>query len=136
MNGLAYKKGLRQELPCEYAVRAIFPSIRSSIARVLLREYGVSKYTIAKILGLSPAAVTFYIEGRRGDKYVRRIEESPELLGIVKKAAKLLLDSYNEKGFTDYSLYQVALCSVCSKVNEIAVDHGCHATSLKVKLIS
>lgn len=136
MNGLKRYRSVKHELPCEYAVRVIFPSIRSSIARVLLNEYGISKYTIAKVLGTTPAAITFYIEGRRGDKYSKRIEETPELANIVRKVAKLLLDSYMERGSVDYTLYQVALCSVCSKVNEIAIDHGCLASHLKTQLIS
>jgi predicted transcriptional regulator len=136
LDKVRYWRSSRYELPCEHAAKVVFPSIRASIARVLLKEYGVSKYTIAKILGTTPAAVSFYLEGRRGDRYVRRIEETPELASIVRSVARTLLESYSSRGSVEYSLHQVAFCSICSKVNELAVNHGCPATLFESKLIS
>jgi predicted transcriptional regulator len=114
----------------------VFPSIRASIAKVLLEEYDVNKYTIAKILGTTPAAVTLYLVGRRGDRYTERIERTPEVARVVKRVARMLLESYNERRSINHSLYQLAFCSVCSRVNEIAIDHGCPATLFESKLIS
>lgn len=133
---LRHQKGSRYELPCEHAARIVFPSIRASIAKVLLEEYDVNKYTIAKILGTTPAAVTLYLVGRRGDRYTERIERTPEVARVVKRVARMLLESYNERKSINHSLYQLAFCSVCSRVNEIAIDHGCPATLFESKLIS
>lgn len=133
---LRHQKGSRYELPCEHAARIVFPSIRASIAKVLLEEYDVNKYTIAKILGTTPAAVTLYLVGRRGDRYTERIERTPEVARVVKRVARMLLESYNERRSINHSLYQLAFCSVCSRVNEIAIDHGCPATLFESKLIS
>ncbi len=136
MERVRYQRGLRYELPCEHAARIVFPSIRASIAKVLLEEHDVNKYTIAKILGTTPAAVTFYLVGRRGDRYTRKIEGMPEVARVVRRVARLLLESYNERKSIDHSLYQLAFCSVCSKVNELAIDHGCPATLFESKLIT
>ncbi len=136
MDKLKRHRGLRYKLPCEHAAKTVLPSIRASIARVLLEEHGVSKYIIAKIIGTTPAAVSFYLEGKRGDMYVRKIEESPEVARIVRMVARKLLESYNERKSVDYSLRQLAFCSVCSRVNELAIDHGCPATFFEVKSIS
>ncbi len=121
---------VKYELPCERAVRAVFPSIRAVLARILTEEYGLSRYTVAKVLGMTPAAVTLYLEKRRGDKYVVKILSSPEISQMVKRMAEDFFNAYNQKGYVGYQLYQAAFCGICSKVNEIAIDNGCPASDL------
>ncbi len=136
MSKVRQQRASKYELPCEHAAKIVFPSIRASIAKILSEEYGVSKYTIAKILGTTPAAVSFYLEGRRGDRYVKKIEEIPEIARMVRSVAKKFLESYNERKSVDYSLHQMAFCSVCCRINELALNYGCPATLLESKLIS
>ncbi|MFN4046391.1 MAG: transcriptional regulator [Acidilobaceae archaeon] len=120
----------RYELPCERAVRAVFPSIRAALARILTEEYGLSRYSVAKVLGMTPAAVTLYLEKRRGDKYVVKLLSSPEINQMVRTLAEEFFNDYDQKGSVSYQLYQNAFCGICSKVNEIAIDNGCPALDL------
>ncbi|MEB3860322.1 MAG: transcriptional regulator [Desulfurococcales archaeon] len=120
-------------IPCEHAVKNLFPSIRASIARILVEEHKLSRYEAAKVLGISPAAITYYLEGKRGDKLVSRLIRDPEISIIVRKAAKTLLELYNRASTKKSTIeYQLALCSVCSRINEIAVQNGCPAILLGV----
>ncbi|MEM4739091.1 MAG: transcriptional regulator [Acidilobaceae archaeon] len=124
----ALRKGVKGELPCEHAARAVFPSIRASLAKILIEEYNLNRYSVAKILGTTPAAITQYLEGKRGDKYIKKIHSNNKLLEILRKTAKDITSSYEATGKVDYILYQKAFCNICSKINELAVDRGCPAT--------
>ncbi|MEN2999025.1 MAG: transcriptional regulator [Acidilobaceae archaeon] len=116
------------ELPCEHAAKAIFPSIRSLIAKMLVEECNLSKYMASKILGTTPAAITLYIEGKRGDKYIKKISSDEYLTEILRNAAQELLAYYNETGKINYSLYQRTFCTICMMVNELVADQGCPAS--------
>lgn len=116
------------ELPCEHASKTIFPSIRSVMAKILVEEFNVSKYMASKILGTTPAAITLYTEGKRGDKYVKKISSDELLTEILRNAARELLSYYNETGKVNYDLYLRTFCSICVQVNEVAADFGCPAT--------
>ncbi|MDM7275372.1 MAG: transcriptional regulator [Thermoprotei archaeon] len=118
---------VRYELPCERAVRAVFPSIRAILARILTEEYGLSRYSVAKVLGMTPAAVTLYLEKRRGDKYAVKLLSNPEISQMVRKMAEEFFNDYSQKGYVSYQIYQAAFCSICSKVNEVAIYNGCPA---------
>lgn len=68
--------------PCEERYRKILPFIRSELARVLVIEYHLSQRDVAKILGVTEAAVSQYLKGKRGkyrdshvEKAVRKVAE-------------------------------------------------------------
>ncbi len=115
-------------LPCEYAVKSVIPSIRASIARVLVEDFKMSRYSAAKVLRTSPAAITNYLEKRRGDRYVDTILGSEELRRLVIKSAEKLIIIHEKEGREAYIEYQKALCMICSRVNEVAIEMGCPAT--------
>jgi len=115
------------ELPCEYAAKNIFPSIRASIATILVKDKKMSKYMAAKVLGTTPAAVTYYIVGKRGDKFSSRILEDSELRKLAAEAAEVLIDLSEGESREKYVRYQQILCSICSKLNKLAQERGCPA---------
>ncbi|BAN90014.1 transcriptional regulator [Aeropyrum camini] len=122
----------RIELPCEYAAKNIFPSIRASIAKILVEEYKMSKYSVAKMLGATPAAVSYYISGKRGEKFVDKIIRDKEVYEIVREAASLLVEAHekNEEQGSDKELMgklQVLMCKACSRLNMLAQKYGCPA---------
>ncbi|MCE4599123.1 MAG: hypothetical protein F7C81_02885 [Desulfurococcales archaeon] len=50
---------------------------------------------------------------------------------LVRKAAQLLLKLHeNNNGSREfkYREYQMAMCMICSRVNEVAIERGCPAT--------
>ncbi len=103
--------------PCEVAVRKYVPSIRAAIAIVLVRDYGLSIYRAAKILGLTPAAISNYILGRRGSSYtdiILRDEELYELLNSI--ARKFVSGDYDERELPRQ------ICTACVKLREKVGD--------------
>ncbi len=116
------------EMPCEVAARIIIPSIRASVAYILVNEFKLSKYTAARLLGLTPAAINNYISGKRGDKYMKMLTEDEKYLSKVREAAKLILIYQGKHGESIDEFmkkYQIAMCSICSEVNEVAHKYGC-----------
>lgn len=123
------------ELPCEYAAKNVFPSIRASIAKVLVEEFNYTRYSAAKILKITPAAVTYYLSGKRGDKYKDIIMSDERLKERVRSLAMILIKMSEEGEKREiYSSYQRAMCSICSSINEYALYHGCPATNYKPRI--
>lgn len=77
--------------PCELAVRKYVPAIRAAIALVLVKDYGLSVYRAAKILKVTPAAVSNYVFKRRGGEYVDFILGDEELRSRAMELAEKLV---------------------------------------------
>ncbi|MEM2220124.1 MAG: helix-turn-helix domain-containing protein [Candidatus Korarchaeum sp.] len=52
--------------PCEIIVRTLIPSVRAAITRELIERHGLKQVEVAKLLGVTQAAVSQYIRGARG----------------------------------------------------------------------
>jgi len=52
--------------PCERAVWELLPMIRADMAKQLVKD-GIKRKDVAALLGVTPAAVSQYIHGKRGD---------------------------------------------------------------------
>ena len=89
--------------PCELVVWYLLPAIRSELAKALDREHILQKDT-AKYLGMTPAAVSQYISGKRGGDM-----ELPE--EITLKINELAKKMINE----DMSPFDVmkSICPIC-----------------------
>ncbi|MCE4610726.1 MAG: transcriptional regulator [Desulfurococcales archaeon] len=121
----------RYELPCEYAARNIFPSIRAAVARVLVEERRMSKYAAAKVLGTTPAAISYYLGGKRGDKFVDVILSDASMKRVVRKLADVLVRVSESSGEEGYIEMQRLVCDICNRLNVLAIKYGCPATGFK-----
>ncbi|GIU72802.1 MAG: hypothetical protein KatS3mg003_2281 [Candidatus Nitrosocaldaceae archaeon] len=71
-------------LPSEIESRSLIPAVRVIIARKLANEHGMKEDKIAKILGVTQAAVSNYVRGTRGDtQLVNKLNEIPEVKRII-----------------------------------------------------
>lgn len=52
--------------PCENVIWIGIPTIRKEIAETLISQYGLNQREVAEKLGITPAAVSQYISGKRG----------------------------------------------------------------------
>jgi len=77
--------------PCIVVVRYILPAIRAQIARELVNKYGLMRSEAAKKMGVTPAAVTQYLEGLRGDIASSMVESSEEVIDAVFQIAENLV---------------------------------------------
>ena len=97
--------------PCEWRIRNIVPIIRATLAVLLIREYGLSIYQVAKILSISPAAVSNYLALRRPKvKVIDKILNDPILSNQFREAAKRL--AFNEVEAGD------AICHLCQRLTD------------------
>ena len=88
----SYKK---KEISCETAVWNILPVIRKEFAKNLIEIHGLNQRKVADVLGITEAAVSRYVSGKRGyleisdNKILTEIQKSTNR--IVKKNDKTVL---------------------------------------------
>ncbi len=113
------------EFPCEHATKAVIPSIRAVVARILVERFGLTKYAAAKILDVTPAAITNYLKKKRGDKYSEMILQDKRLCSKAEEIAKLLIESKGARTPEAFMRYKNLVCEICSEVNMYAKIFGC-----------
>ncbi len=104
---------------CEIIVQYVLPVIRAEMA-VRMKDEGISQAQIARILGVTPAAVNQYVKSKRGTA-----GQDTEVLEVI--------DDYLEEYKDDPGALSVHLCDVCNKIksllekreHEPAIDEGC-----------
>jgi uncharacterized protein len=94
--------------PCMIVVQHILPVIRSAVAYELIEVHGLKKSRVAKLMGLTPAAITQYINRSRGDK-PDNILKSGELKEMVSELSR---DIAGGEASPDMLVMQ--MCRMCS----------------------
>ncbi len=90
---------------CEIIVQYVLPAIRAEMA-VRMKDEGISQAQIARILGVTPAAVTQYVKSKRGTA-----DQDTEVLKAI--------DSYLEEYKGNPEELSVHLCDVCNKIKSL-----------------
>ena len=76
-------------LPAEIESKSLIPAIRAILSKKLIREYNLKEETVAKLLGITQAAVSNYIRGTRGDiSLVAKLENNFEVIKMINDIAK------------------------------------------------
>ena len=104
---------------CEIIVQYVLPVIRAEMA-LRMKDEGISQAQIARILGVTPAAVTQYVKSKRGTA-----GQETEVLEVI--------DEYLEEYKDDPEALSVHICDVCNKIksllekreNEAAIAAAC-----------
>lgn len=100
---------------CETVTRRVLPLYRSFVAKELLSKYNFTQVNVAKKLGTTQAAISQYLNAKRGRK---EKDDSDEYIGVVKleseKIAKLLATSdIGSDEFKD------SFCDLCKKLQDM-----------------
>jgi predicted transcriptional regulator len=115
--------------PCEEAVRNIIPAIKAALAITLCKRYDYSVNRAAKLLGLTPTAVSNYLNMKRGGAYVRLLLTIPELHSEIEEFADAVV-ALRQKGYP-ISMASMFLCRICRdikyylSVNKISPEEYC-----------
>ncbi|ABM80773.1 transcriptional regulator [Hyperthermus butylicus] len=109
--------------PCEVAVKKYVPSIRASIAIVLVRDYGLSIYKAAKLLRLTPAAISNYLLRRRGSDYIDTILNDEQLYQHIFKLAERVVS-----GNIDNREISNEMCNLCRELRKRVEKLGSAST--------
>ena len=76
-------------LPSEIEARSLIPAIRSLLARKLTTEYDLKEEIVAKVLGVTQAAVSNYVRGTRGDtQLILRLSSTPNIMVMIEDIAR------------------------------------------------
>jgi predicted transcriptional regulator len=90
---------------CEIIVQHVLPVIRAEMA-LRMKEEGITQAQIARILGVTPAAVNQYVKSKRGTA-----GQDTEMLEVI--------DDYLEEYKDDPEALSVHLCDVCNKIKSL-----------------
>ena len=74
--------------PCIVVVQHILPALRVSVAVELIEKHGLKKKETAEIMGLTPAAITQYLNRTRGDSAHQIVKESKNVTNLISEIAK------------------------------------------------
>ena len=114
-------------LPQEIEVWYIIPAIRREMAQVLVKKHKLRQKQIARILGITEAAVSQYLSKKRGQqlKFPKNMKKNIEL------SAERIVKDNNVAVSEILRLVNVAKvegisCSICKKYNK-GILHICSA---------
>jgi predicted transcriptional regulator len=106
------------EFPCEKIVRNILPAFKAYIVRELCYKYKYSQLKISKLLNITQASVSYYLNGARGDiglKLIQTKEEIRDRLTVLTE--KIATSATKPEGLLD------DICELCGLIQQ---DSSCN----------
>lgn len=76
---------------CEIMVKRFLPVLRAMVAKELCEKYGMKQEESARKLGITQAAISYYLSGRRGvttRRGLAHIEDDPKVKEMVRELAR------------------------------------------------
>lgn len=106
-------------LPQELEVWYIIPALRKEISRVLTRDYDMGMEEAGDILGVSKAAISQYLSGKRAT----RIKFPAKIRQEIKKSVKVISKNKNlavkeMQRILKLTRDSKSSCSICKKYNK------------------
>ena len=97
-------------LPSEIEAKSLIPAVRAILAKKLIKEYSLKEEDIAKVLGITQAAVSNYVRGTRGDiELISKLECVREVNRMIDDIAR---DLSTNKAYTPSTLAKfIGLCN-------------------------
>ena len=97
-------------LPSEIESKSLIPTIRAILSKKLIHDYDLKEETVAKLLGITQAAVSNYIRGTRGNlSLVTKLENNFEVMKMINDISK---DLSMNKAYTPSTMTKfIQLCN-------------------------
>ncbi len=97
-------------LPSEIEAKSLIPAVRAILAKKLIKEYALKEEDVAKVLGITQAAVSNYVRGTRGDtELISKLESVREVMRMMDDIAE---DLSTNKAYTPSTLAKfIGLCN-------------------------
>jgi len=106
-------------LPQEIEVWYVIPALRSSIARCLISDFDASYEKVGNILGVSRAAISQYVKGKRAAKIKLPKELEPKIMATCKILGKDKTKAVDEiDKLLNLMRTKGLIFSVCGKLKE------------------
>ncbi len=100
--------------PCELVVWYVLPTVKSELTKELINR-GTTQKEVANLLGLTEAAVSQYVKGKRGGKL--ELEEGAK--GAIANLADVIVAGEDVNLITE-------MCRVCGQVKADRTLCGAH----------
>lgn len=98
------------KLPCELIVTHILPTARGSLAKELVNRHGMTQVQVARLFGVTSAAVSQYLKGLRGgNNLIDKSAYREDFYNLIAKSADAVAAG---EDVTE------ALCGICAFVKE------------------
>jgi len=97
---------------CEVVAKYIMPIFRALVAKELREKYGFSQNEIAAKLGITQAAVSHYINSKRGNRMLAEIQQ---IKGVGQAVDEVSASIAKEN---DYDSMLLAFCKLCRIVKD------------------
>jgi len=121
-------------LPAEIEAKSLIPAIRAIIAKKLITEYKMKEEVVAKVLGVTQAAISNYIRGTRGD--LELIDKLSSIHEIVRKVDDIAQDLVSNRAYTpgtmakfvelcNFMRYSFIICDVHHKIESNIDEQVC-----------
>jgi predicted transcriptional regulator len=94
----------------------VLPAFRSLVAKELIEKYGFTQIAAARKLGTTQAAISYYLDAKRGGKRIKQLEENPIVKVNTSEMARSI--ARNE---ADAEKSIVKLCSLCNALRKEGV---------------
>ncbi len=90
---------MKKIMPQEIEVWYLIPALRRELAKIFIKDYGLTQKKSAEVLGITNAAISQYISSKRGkginftEKETKNIKKSAEK--IIKNKGDLMKELYD-----------------------------------------
>ena len=113
--------------PCELVVRYVLPTFRSLVARELIKKYNFSQIMVSKKLGMTQAAISYYLYSKRGNKKMEQLGAIPSVRSAASETAQAI--AAGNASMTDILL---KLCKLCTTLRKEGVICNLHKESVNL----
>ncbi len=97
-------------LPSEIESKLLIPAVRAILSKELVIEKGLKEEEVARLLGITQAAVSNYLRGTRGDnELISKLMSLSEVMSMIKEIGG---DLSSNRAYTAKTLSKfIALCN-------------------------
>ena len=97
-------------LPTEIESKLLIPAVRAILSKEMVIEKGLKEEEVARMLGITQAAVSNYLRGTRGDnELIAKLMSLSEIMSMIKEISN---DLSTNRAYTAKTLSKfIALCN-------------------------
>lgn len=101
--------------PCEFAVKHLYPIVRSELTKILTNKFKLTQIEIADKLRITQAAVSQYISDKRG-AHIKSLPKDVQKI-IIDNISKLTAVNTLEDVSSSY--LEEAICNICRQIKAL-----------------
>lgn len=92
---------------CEIASKTLVPSLRALIALILVEKYKMTQVDVARKLGITQPAISYYLHSKRGKEVIDFLKKNKKVLSLVEEVADKIY------GVKEPGDVHMSLCKLC-----------------------